>query len=126
MILADTDVLIDALRGREPSRSRLAEALELGALATTSITTFELGTGARSERQRALIGDLLAGLAMLPFDEAAAKAASEIRRDLEARGQAIGMADYLIAGIAVSRALPLLTRNRKHFQRVPGLRLVDP
>lgn len=32
----------------------------------------------------------------------------------------MGMPDYLIAGVCVSRSAVLLTRNRKHFQRVPG------
>jgi tRNA(fMet)-specific endonuclease VapC len=35
------------------------------------------------------------------------------------------MADSLIAGIALEHDLPLLTRNRKHFSRVPGLKLVE-
>jgi tRNA(fMet)-specific endonuclease VapC len=125
VILADTDVLIDALRGREPSRSRIAEALSRGGLATTAITAFELGSGARGEAQQAKIADLLGAIALLPFDAGAAEAASEARRSLEAAGETIGMADYLIAGIALSRALPLLTRNRKHFERVPGLVLAE-
>jgi len=125
MILADTDVLIDALRGHEPARGRVAEALDLGALATTSITVFELTSGARSDKQAAAIDDLLAAMPRLPFDDEAARAAAAARRELEAAGRTIGMADYLIAGIALSRSLPLLTRNRKHFERVPGLLLVD-
>jgi predicted nucleic acid-binding protein len=35
------------------------------------------------------------------------------------------MADSLIAGIALANDLPLLTRNRSHFERVPDLKLVD-
>jgi predicted nucleic acid-binding protein len=34
------------------------------------------------------------------------------------------MADSLIAGIALVNNLPLLTRNRKRFENVEGLRLV--
>jgi predicted nucleic acid-binding protein len=33
------------------------------------------------------------------------------------------MADSLIAGIALSRSAILLTRNRRHFERVPDLAL---
>ena len=36
---------------------------------------------------------------------------------------AIGMADSLIAGIALTADLALLTRNRRHFERVEGLML---
>ena len=54
MIVADTDVLIDALRGREPSRNRIAECIESRTLGTTAVTAFELlaGAGGREERER--------------------------------------------------------------------------
>lgn len=126
MILADTDVLIDSLRGKEPSRSRVAGELEQDTLATSSITVFELTSGARSDKQADSIADLLAVLRVLPFDTRAAQAAADVRRHLEGSGQPIGMADYLIAGIAVSRSIPLMTRNRRHFERVPGILLTSP
>jgi predicted nucleic acid-binding protein len=121
VIVADSNVLIDALRGRVAARARIAEALAAGTLATTAMTAFELRSGADSDRARAAIGLLLAPLEILPFDQAAAGAAARIRRELEAAGQPIGMADYLIAGICLVRAATLLTRNRTQFARVPGL-----
>ena len=125
MIVADTDVLIDALRGREPARRRIAGAIESGALATTAVSLFELLSGARDASEREPIERLLAALAVLPFDAPAGTAAADARRGLEAAGKTIGMADYQIAGICLSRSLPLLTRNRGHFERVPGLILGD-
>jgi tRNA(fMet)-specific endonuclease VapC len=126
MIVVDSDVLIDALRGREPARSRVAEGLGQGSLATTAVNAFELRSGARSAQQEAKIEDLLGPLALRPFDDGAARAAATARRELERRGETIGMGDYLIAGVCLSRSLPLLTRNRDHFDRIPGLLLVDP
>jgi predicted nucleic acid-binding protein len=38
-------------------------------------------------------------------------------------GNPIGMADSLIAGIVMSTGGRLLTRNRHHFERIPGLKL---
>jgi predicted nucleic acid-binding protein len=64
-------------------------------------------------------------LAVLPLDRAAAEKAAEVRRKLDHTGQPIGMGDSLIAGIALTHNLPLLTRNRKHFERVANLKLVD-
>jgi predicted nucleic acid-binding protein len=49
---------------------------------------------------------------------------SDVRQKLARRGVSIGMADSLIAGIALVNNLPVLTRNRKHFENVKGLRLV--
>ena len=123
MIVADTDVLIDSLSGAEPARSRIDLALSTGRLATTVITAFELLSGARRPTHRSSIERLLGALKVLPLESNAGEMAADIRRQLEARGEGIGMADYLIAGICLSRNAMLLTRNKAHFQRVPGLHL---
>jgi tRNA(fMet)-specific endonuclease VapC len=128
VIVADTDVLIDTLRGREPVAGRVAQEIESANLATTVLSAFELLSGSREEGERERVEDLLGALVMLPLDlEAAAKGAA-LRRELEGRGEKIGLADYLIAGICLSRSSPLMTRNRRHFDRLPGLRFaeVDP
>jgi predicted nucleic acid-binding protein len=124
MMVADSDVLIDALRGREPAQARIAQAIESRLLATTTISLFELLSGATSARERTKVETLLAVLPILPVDEASATAASHVRRALERQGRAIGFADYLIAGICLSRSLPLMTRNRDHFGRIEGLEIV--
>jgi predicted nucleic acid-binding protein len=123
MIVADTDVLIDFLRG-QGACARVALEIERGALATTTVSRFELLSGARTERQQQAISDLLAVLPLLPFNERAADLAALARLDLEGRGQRIGMADFMIAGITLAHELRLLTRNRCHFERIPRLELV--
>jgi predicted nucleic acid-binding protein len=121
MIVADSDVLIDALRGRDPVRSRVALELQTGRLATTSVSVFELRSGARTARERGQVDALLEALTLIAFDGPAAESAAAIRVELESRGKGLAMADYLIAGICVSRSAMLMTRNRAHFERVPGL-----
>jgi tRNA(fMet)-specific endonuclease VapC len=122
MTIADTDVLIDYLanRGEADTVERL---LSRGALRTTVISRFELLSGARSPKQLARLFQLLEAVPSLGLDDAAADAAGEIRRSLERSGKPIGMADCLIAGIVTSNGGTLLTRNRRHFERVPGIRL---
>lgn len=121
MIVADSDILIDALRGRAPASKRIEIELGSGALATTTVTVFELRSGGRSPRAIRQIDELLSALVVLPFDREAAERAAEVRRHLESAGTPIGMADYVIAGICLARSATLLTRNRAHFVRVPGL-----
>ena len=125
MIVADSDVLIDALRGQEPSRRRIELELRSGQLATTCVNAFKLLSGGRRERERKAVDQLLGALVIFPFDEAAARVAAEIRLALEAKGLGIGMADYLIAGVCLARSATLLTRNRAHFERVPGITLAS-
>ena len=61
-----------------------------------------------------------------PFDARASGNAAACRRDLEAAGRTIGMGDDLIVGICLARAASLLTRNRRHFDRIPDLAVVEP
>lgn len=123
MIIADTDVLIDYLRGEGPLVDRVAFELGHG-LATTVISAFELWAGAvGSTRRERAVETLLGALTILPLDAEDARRAAALRRSLETADRAIGMADSLIAGICVRHRAVLITRNRTHFERVPDLRL---
>jgi tRNA(fMet)-specific endonuclease VapC len=123
MIVADTDVLIDFLAGKAPADARVALELERGQLATTAVNRFELLAGAHSGKQLKLVENLLAALPCWPLDADAADRAAEVRRDLEQAGEEIGMGDSLVAGIVLARKGVLLTRNRRHFERIPSLAL---
>lgn len=104
MMVADTDVLIDYLAGVGPGADRIALEIRGGGLATSAVTRFELLAGARTDRQRTAVQDLLGALTTLPLDEPAADRAAEVRRALDRAGAPIGMADSLIAGIVLERA----------------------
>ena len=125
MIVADTDVLIDFLSGQEPVASVVASAIatEEG-MATTVVSRFELLSGVRSARQGRAVGRLLEALSTLALESPAADRAARVRRNLEKAGVSIGMADSLIAGIVLEHGGRLLTRNKRHFERVEGLALV--
>jgi len=123
MIIADTDVLIDFLYGKEPSASRISSELEKGELRTTVISRFELLSGAHSEKQKTAVSRLLEAVPAFSLDTACADRAAQIRHELERHGLGIGMGDSLIAGIVLQNKGTLLSRNQKHFSRVKGLRL---
>lgn len=123
LVVADTEVLLDALHGRDPAAARVTMAIETGTLATTAISALELLGSAESKRARKRVDRLLAALPILPFDEASSRAAAEARRTLGPGGAALGIADYLIAGICLAHSATLLTRDIERFSRVEGLRL---
>lgn len=125
MIVADSDVLIDFLGGREPAAGRVTREIESGNLWTTVITRFELLSGARGSREVRIVSELLDSIKVAPLDVSAADRAALVRRILERKGVGIGMADSLIAGIALHIGAVLLTRNRRHFERVEGLDVVQ-
>jgi len=123
MMVADTALLIDFLRGRDPGRARIKLEIASGRLGTTAINAFELLSGARSAGEREKVATLLAALTILPFEEQAAVRAADAHLHLEGQGAGIGMADYLIAGVCLNRGGTLLTRNLAHFQRAPNLNI---
>jgi tRNA(fMet)-specific endonuclease VapC len=58
---------------------------------------------------------------VIPFDQPAAELAGRISGDLQRTGQRIGLADPMIAAIALHHGLELVTGNTAHFQRVQQL-----
>jgi len=82
MTIADTDVLIDYLAGKGEAGA-VEQLLRHGALRTTVISRFELLSGAKNAKQLARLVQLLEAVPSLGLDDAAADAASEIRRSLE-------------------------------------------
>jgi tRNA(fMet)-specific endonuclease VapC len=123
ILVADTDALIDFLRGQGLSL-KVRNTLSNGTLYTTAISAFELWTGAKSKKLLEATKKLLNAIEVLPIDAATAELAGEIFRNLEIAGQRIGMADCLIAASCITRDLPLLTRNIKHFERLKGLEIL--
>jgi predicted nucleic acid-binding protein len=123
LIIADTDVLIDYLNDFPPISAQVLAIRRAEHLQTTVVTCFEILSGARGsagERARRLV----AALPIIALSQESAERAAVIHQRLEERGFVIGMADSLIAGIALTHSLPLLTRNRRHFEQVEGLELV--
>lgn len=124
MIVADTDVLIDYLAGTQPVAEQVRIYAESDTLQTSAITCFELLSGARGNKRGDQVRRLVTAIPVLPLDREAAAVAAVVRQRLARNGASIGMADSLIAGIAMAHNLPLLTRNRKHFEHIEGLRLL--
>jgi len=123
VIVADTDVLLDYFAGREPSAAAVLRAREQNELVTTTVNRYEVLAGARTDAVRQTYLNLLDAIPVLPLDIHGSDRAAEVFRQLEGRGQRIEAGDCLIAGITLQHGATLLTRNRKHFERVKGLTL---
>jgi tRNA(fMet)-specific endonuclease VapC len=50
---------------------------------------------------------------------------ARIRDELERKGKAIGGNDLMIAAIALTHNLAVVTHNGEEYHRVPGLRVED-
>ena len=126
MRILDSDHCIALLRGRPDLRERTA-ADEI--LAVTAIGVGDLAHGAhrssRAEENLARLAVLLAAVLILPYEERAASRFGRIKAELERSGQSLDDLDLQIASIALEHNAPLLTHNKRHFRRVPGLQVED-
>ena len=124
--LLDTDICIHVVKSRP---ERLAQKFERLSehLCISSITLAELLYGAENSGRRLQNLEVVAGfsarIAVLPFGETAASHYGQIRAALRRAGSPIGTHDLLIAAHARSEGLIVVTRNRREFDRVPGLRV---
>jgi len=91
-----------------------------------SVVAFELWYGVfksarRQENARRCEAFFAGPIEMLPFQDADARAAGELRAGLESVGKPIGAYDLLISGQAVRHKMTLVTANVSEFSRVKGL-----
>lgn len=133
-VLLDTDTLSEISRGNASALTRARAYLSThGRLTITSVTVFErlrgyhaaIRTGRPYHRQLQAFEALVTNCHVLPFDTDAASVASSIW-GAASKAQRNGLGDILIAAIAISRQLPLVTRNKKDFEglaKVSGLPL---
>jgi predicted nucleic acid-binding protein len=127
-ICLDTDILIDHLRNQPRTAACIEELETEGAiLCTTTINAFELFYGAhktaKKESNVRATKALLERLVLFDFNAHASELAGEILAALELGGESIGFRDLFIGATALVNNAQLLTRNIKHFQKVPGLQL---
>lgn len=124
--MLDTDICIHVIKARPERLSEKFERLTQ-LLCISTITLAELNFGAEKSVQRTrnldTVANFAARLQILPFANNAATHYGQIRTELEIAGTPIGLHDMLIAAHARSEGLIMVTRNRREFDRVPGLRI---
>jgi tRNA(fMet)-specific endonuclease VapC len=132
MFLLDTNIVIAVLNERNTAAARrLDEELALATpIVLSAIVLFELRYGiarsARRERDEAVLAHFMTlPLTIASFEDDDAPHAGTIRAYLERDGIPIGPYDVLIAAQARRRGAVLVTRNKREFERVPGLIVTD-
>jgi tRNA(fMet)-specific endonuclease VapC len=116
------------LNGDERVKSRIAQ-VGIEAISVSILTVGELYFGAfNSERLEAnleRISNFLSspGPTVISFDDSAAKFFGKFKAALRRDGRPIGDMDLLIAGVAASRSLKVVTNNTGHFERIADISL---
>jgi tRNA(fMet)-specific endonuclease VapC len=128
VLALDTNTVVHLFRGLgQVPQNFLRESP--GDIFLPAVVLYELEVGVprapRPQQRREDIDSLMAAVRLLAFDDRAARAAAEVRVELERAGIGIGPIDNLIAGTALAYSATLVTHNTKEFSRVRGLRIVD-
>jgi tRNA(fMet)-specific endonuclease VapC len=124
--LLDTNICIALLKGRDRKVVEKIHSKDPRDVFLSSIVKSELLFGARKsqkvEENLALLLEFFAQFESLPFDDRAAEFCGITRALLERAGTPVGANDLLIAGIAQANDLTVVSRNRREFGKIPGLR----
>jgi predicted nucleic acid-binding protein len=125
-MLYDTTFLVhfSGQRGRTPRAEARAflEARPDSPIYTSRVAWAEFAEGCATGEEVAFH---LEPFTVIEITEPIAWLASRISRDLDRRGLPIGDNDIWIAATAVAYRLPLVSRNGRHFARVPGLQVEE-
>jgi len=130
MYLLDTNVCIRLLndRNNSPFVQQFARRSPTD-FKLCSVVKSELyyGTFKSSRRSQNLekLGQFFQQFESLKFDDTSAQIVGQIRANLDAMGTPIGSNDLLIAAIALSNNLTLLTHNTREFNRIDNLQIED-
>lgn len=123
-LLIDTSILIDHLRKPDKQKTVFYQLAPKYEFVISSFTEFEFSVGS-TPRNQDFIQELLNNLPVLPFDSICGHTAVGIYKSLRVTNRLISLPDIFIAATATANDLPLLTLNRKHFERVEGLKLIS-
>ncbi len=127
--LIDTDWLIDVLLG-VPGAVGAVERLsgqDLGVSVVSYGEIFEGALGAPDPQAKlAQYRAFLDRFSLVPLSDPIMERFARIRKLLRDSGQLIPDLDLLIGATAVHHGLTLLTRNLRHFGRIPDLRIYQP
>jgi tRNA(fMet)-specific endonuclease VapC len=127
--LLDTDILSEFLRGNQKVIIKVDEHLkEYGFISLSIITYYEILNGLLykdAKKQMTRFEEFVELNKVIPLTIKMAKTAAAIQADLRKKGTEIGHTDTLIAGIAITSELQLITNNTDHFKRIKGIEIAN-
>lgn len=125
MVCLDTDFLIDLDRNEEKAIAKIGRLANSGELVyTTIINVAEYYAGIFGSKRKGAFEDAvdyLKQFSILMLDEDAAILWGRLYGEL--KSSTIGDRDLFVACIALSNKQTVITRNKKHFERIPDLQV---
>lgn len=123
MILLDTDICIEILRGNRSVIERYKTCDESVAISFMSVGELYYGAEKSNykERNKSIIDELLLSIDVINSDIQILRKFGELKSNLSENKNILPDADILIAATALVRCKKLVTGNVKHFKRFDHL-----
>src|SRR5437879_6431008 len=134
-LILDSSVLITAERQGRNARQMLTTIARTAGeteVALSVVTLIELAHGAarantaeRKAKREQFVQELLVALPIHPVTVPIALRAGQIDGENQAKGVRLPLADLLIGVTALELGYSVATGNLRHFQRIPGLSVMQ-
>jgi predicted nucleic acid-binding protein len=130
-IILDADVVIRGEKGVFDFKSWVeslpGERFEIAAITVAELWHgVERATGTHKTSRQRYLSAILEYLPIIAYTEQAAYEHARIWAELEAAGKRIGPYDLIVAATALERDSRVATFNKRYFERVKGLSVVEP
>jgi len=124
-LVLDTSIIIDYLRNGKTGVNFFGTVEQSVEFYIPTIVIFELFSGQSTKNLNKLkiILDFIEFFVRIELNEAIARRSGELSRDLKTTLQ---IPDYIIAASAMEVGAQVVTLNKKHFEKIPGVNLYNP
>jgi len=123
--MLDASVLIEHFRKKNKDSTFYTQIIRENDFRSISVVAkLEVLYGARADSIE-YWDSVFATMIVVPFTDKMVAKAHEIVLGLKRRSLLVEIGDIMIAASAIVKDIPLATLNRKHFERIEGLILVD-
>jgi predicted nucleic acid-binding protein len=123
MILVDTNVIIESLKGKKETVA-LLEKIGLKNIAISTITEMELYVGALNKNELNYIKKRLEKIEIIDFDKEISKKSVELVFKFS-KSHTLDIPDSIIAATCLIYDIPLFTYNQRDFKYIPALKLYE-
>lgn len=124
-MVADTGIFIEHLRSKNKLSTTLYKISENKSLYISSVTLYELYMGATTEAKQRDVKLIIGNFTILPFTDVIATRAAMLYHHLRLSNKMIEFRDLFIAATCITHELPIVTLNKKHFDRIDELEIIS-
>lgn len=122
--IIDSDILIDAMNGIVEAIDFLAER-ETEKIEISIVSAIELTVGCQNKDEKRELQKFLQKCIFLPITPTASESAFQLIESYYL-SHGLLLADALIAATVLERGATFYTKNTRHFQMIPELKIIRP